>query len=88
MEASRSLEASRLLEASFSEDSLMSSEKSNPSSTSNPIDLRALYDNKFALLYKEDEELYDLAFQARKREEKQKRAQEIAAAPSGTTACK
>ena len=80
MEASRSLEASRLLEASFSEDSLMSSEKSNPSSTSNPIDLRFLYDNKFALLYKEDEELNDPAFQARKREEK-KRAQEIAAAP-------
>ena len=48
---------------------------------STPIDLRALYDNKFALLYKEDEELNDPAFQARKREEKQKRAQEIAAAP-------
>ena len=66
---------------SFSEDSLLSSEKSNPSSTSTPIDLRALYDNKFALLYKEDEELNDPAFQARKHEEKQKRAQEIAAAP-------
>ena len=56
-------------------------EKSNPLSTSTPIDLRALYDNKFALLYKEDGELNDPAFQARKREEKQKRAQEIAAAP-------
>ena len=60
MEASCSLEASRSLEASFSEDSLLSSEKSNPSSTS----ARALYDNKFALLYKEDEELNDPAFQA------------------------
>ena len=80
-EDSNPMEASRSLEASFSEDSLLSSEKSNPSSTSTPIDSRALYDNKFALLYKEDEELNDPAFQARKREEKQKRAQEIAAAP-------
>ena len=46
-----------------------------------PFDLHALYDNKFAHLYKKDEEINDPAFQARKREEKQKRAQEIAAAP-------
>ena len=81
MEASRSLEASRSSEASFSEDSLLSSDKSNPSSTSTPLDLRALYDNKFSHLYKKDEEINYPAFQARKREEKQKRAQEIAAAP-------
>ena len=81
MEASRLLEASRSLEASFSEDSLLSSDKSNPSSTSTPFDLRALYDNKFSHLYKKDEEINDPAFQARKREEKLKRAKEIAAAP-------
>ena len=68
----------RSLEASLSEDSLLSSD---PSSTSTPLDLRALYDNKFSHLYKKDEEINDPAFQARKREEKQKRAQEIAAAP-------
>ena len=78
---SNTMEASRSLEASFSEDSLLSSDKSNPSSTSTPFDLRALYDNKFSHLYKKDEEINDPAFQARKREEKQKRAQEIAAAP-------
>ena len=75
------MEASHSLEASFSEDSLLSSDKSNPSSTSTSLDLRALYDNKFSHLYKKDEEINDRAFQARKREEKQKRAQEIAAAP-------
>ena len=68
----------RSLEASLSEDSLLSS---GPSSTSSPIDLRALYDNRFSHLYKKDEEINDPAFQARKREERHKRAQEIAAAP-------
>ena len=82
-EDSNPMEASRSLEASYSEDSLLSSEKSNPSSTSTPIDLRALYDNKFALLYKEDVELNDPAFQARKREEKQKNSRNRSSPPQG-----